>query len=592
MIIHEQISGTSMHQDFRMSTESCLSDENEEDLAGTAKKQQQEEDASTSMILGTGGGARSRTRRSMVRADNSAATSTTTSSTATTQEGGGMNEDDEKQHADTPPPNNEEIMFNETTSPRSRKLAMNRRSAKLRRDKKRNYLKKLEEEVQSLMDANEKFLSENNNLQKEITQARNKLRAANINIPEILQPSHHNNAYVLDAGKDAVITGSTTSSSTGAGRKENNSKITPSTSTPNSTSDAPPGNDGGFHPFFLSSPPGTSSLLQMAPPAASVDVQFHGYSVPSTRRFLTIAEGGKGGGLGPRKSATPTGAAPPLPAGNTNNAATTTTSSSSNITSSCGSTASGTIAQHQHPPEQQQTIYLPPAGRSAPHQYQQRNLPSAGASPSLFMAPMPNVPTTGAGHAGRGQFATTSNTSMTLPAQVVLAPTGQHQQYSYTGGSMIMRQQTAGAPAIGEDSSSAPAASGFMVYPPRQATRRMLNTATATPGGGVYYHHAAPSSILSSAAGPRPCDPPPPPQQHQQVLPFLGVASVASAPINTSPWMIQNPMLGDIATRPDLLDHPAPQYSSSALMSAARTVTGRDEDATSGGSRQGRPNKH
>jgi hypothetical protein len=54
----------------------------------------------------------------------------------------------------------------------TRRLAMNRVSAKHRRDRKRHYLIRLEEKLQSLMESNKNLMSENGQLKKNITQVR------------------------------------------------------------------------------------------------------------------------------------------------------------------------------------------------------------------------------------------------------------------------------------------------------------------------------------------------------------------------------------------------------------------------------------
>lgn len=77
---------------------------------------------------------------------------------------------------------------------RERRLAMNRVSAKLRRDRKRKYLVELELKTQSLMESNENLMSENAKIKKEITQVRhnigsrrapgtNKLNMDNLHLP-------------------------------------------------------------------------------------------------------------------------------------------------------------------------------------------------------------------------------------------------------------------------------------------------------------------------------------------------------------------------------------------------------------------------
>ena len=60
---------------------------------------------------------------------------------------------------------------------RHRRLAMNRISAKLRRDRKRNHLVELEEKVQALMEANEILLNKSNELKIKITEVKYKIAA-------------------------------------------------------------------------------------------------------------------------------------------------------------------------------------------------------------------------------------------------------------------------------------------------------------------------------------------------------------------------------------------------------------------------------
>ena len=60
---------------------------------------------------------------------------------------------------------------------RHRRLAMNRVSAKLRRDRKRNHLVELEEKVQALMEANEILLNKSNELKRKITEVKYRIAA-------------------------------------------------------------------------------------------------------------------------------------------------------------------------------------------------------------------------------------------------------------------------------------------------------------------------------------------------------------------------------------------------------------------------------
>ena len=66
---------------------------------------------------------------------------------------------------------------------RQRRLAMNRVSAKLRRDRKRNHLSELEENVQALMEANEILLNKSNELKRKITEVKYKIAAHEHNDP-------------------------------------------------------------------------------------------------------------------------------------------------------------------------------------------------------------------------------------------------------------------------------------------------------------------------------------------------------------------------------------------------------------------------
>lgn len=61
------------------------------------------------------------------------------------------------------------------TSSRQRRLAMNRATAKIRRDRKLQYLSDLEEQVQNMIESNNMFISQNNELREQIVKVKNEI---------------------------------------------------------------------------------------------------------------------------------------------------------------------------------------------------------------------------------------------------------------------------------------------------------------------------------------------------------------------------------------------------------------------------------